>query len=264
MVRTDSNALQWRHNEHGGVSNHQPHDCLPNRLFERRSKKTSKLRVTGLCEGNSPETGEFPAQRTSNAKNVSIWWRHHNRFNVVRTDSNALKRSGAWRMVLHWSQTCMRRRASDQNNVYVSKRLNKQWKLPVIWLGMRPMWRHCNEFDTFLSHRDTFRPVIILNFPVGPIDNARMNAPGLTHCGVLKQYGDRGARLTKDYDVTNRSYPITRKQYKTVKSIFAVYGFKILCAISKGTFEIWHKILNPYTAKYAFYKVVKFWQLKIS
>ena len=42
-----------------------------------RSKKTSKLRVTGLCEGNSPVTGEFPAQRASNAENVSIWWRHH-------------------------------------------------------------------------------------------------------------------------------------------------------------------------------------------
>ena len=27
-----------------------------------RSKKTTKLRVTGLCEGNSPVTGEFPAQ----------------------------------------------------------------------------------------------------------------------------------------------------------------------------------------------------------
>ena len=26
-------------------------------------KKTSKLRVTGLCDGNSPVTGEFPAQR---------------------------------------------------------------------------------------------------------------------------------------------------------------------------------------------------------
>ena len=39
-----------------------------------RSKKTSKLRVTGLCEENSPLTGEFPAQRASNAENVSIWW----------------------------------------------------------------------------------------------------------------------------------------------------------------------------------------------
>ena len=59
-----------------GFSNHQPHDCLFNRLFRRRSKKTSKLPATGLCEGNSPETGEFPTQRVSNAENVSIWWRH--------------------------------------------------------------------------------------------------------------------------------------------------------------------------------------------
>ena len=70
-------ALHWRHNDHGGVSNHQPHDCLLNRLFRRRSKKTSKLCVTGLCAGNSPLTGEFPAQRASYAENVSIWWRHH-------------------------------------------------------------------------------------------------------------------------------------------------------------------------------------------
>ena len=70
-------ALQWCHNEHDGISNHQPHDCLLNRLFRHRSKKTSKLRVTGLCDRNSPVTGEFPAQRASNAKNVSIWWRHH-------------------------------------------------------------------------------------------------------------------------------------------------------------------------------------------
>ena len=45
--------------------------------FRRRSKKTSNLRVTGLCAGNSPVTGEYPAQRASNAENVSIWWRHH-------------------------------------------------------------------------------------------------------------------------------------------------------------------------------------------
>ena len=45
--------------------------------FIRRSNKISKLRVTGLCAGNSPGTGEFPAQMASNAENVSIWWRHH-------------------------------------------------------------------------------------------------------------------------------------------------------------------------------------------
>ena len=47
-------ALQWRHNWRDSVSNNQPHDCLLNRVFRRRSKKTSKLRVTGLCAGNSP------------------------------------------------------------------------------------------------------------------------------------------------------------------------------------------------------------------
>ena len=40
-------------------------------------KQTLKLRVTGLCAGNSPATGEFPAQMASNAENVSIWWRRH-------------------------------------------------------------------------------------------------------------------------------------------------------------------------------------------
>ena len=71
--------LWWRYNGRDGVSNHQPYDCLLNRLFRHRSKKTSKLRVTGLCVGNSPGTGEFPAQMTSNAENVSISWRHHAR-----------------------------------------------------------------------------------------------------------------------------------------------------------------------------------------
>ena len=70
-------SLQWRHNQRDGVSNHQPHDCLLNRLFRRRSKKTSKLCVTGLCAGNSPVTSEFPTQKASNAANISIWWRHH-------------------------------------------------------------------------------------------------------------------------------------------------------------------------------------------
>ena len=57
-------TLQWRHNEHDGVSNPQPIDCL----FRRRSKETSELRVTGLCKGNSPLTGEFLAQRSTNAE----------------------------------------------------------------------------------------------------------------------------------------------------------------------------------------------------
>ena len=70
-------SVQWRHNGQEGASNHQRHHCLLTRLFGSRSKETSKLCFTGLCAGNSPVTGEFPAQMASNAENVSIWWRHH-------------------------------------------------------------------------------------------------------------------------------------------------------------------------------------------
>ena len=75
--RAHTEILQWRHNGHHGVSNHQPHDCLLNRLFRRRWRKTWKLHVTGLCAGNSPVTGEFPTQMASYAENDSIWCRHH-------------------------------------------------------------------------------------------------------------------------------------------------------------------------------------------
>ena len=80
------NSLRWRHNEWDGVSNHQPHDCLLNRLSGCRSKKTSKPRVTGLCAGNSPGTGEFPAQMASNADTVSIWWRYAELENTTPVD----------------------------------------------------------------------------------------------------------------------------------------------------------------------------------
>ena len=53
----------------------------------RRSQKSSKLRVTGLCVGNSPVAGEFPAQRASNVEKsfhlmTSLWIR-----NVLITNS---------------------------------------------------------------------------------------------------------------------------------------------------------------------------------
>ena len=69
--------LRWRHNERCGVSNHRRLHRLLNRLSRRRSQKISKLRVTGLGEGNSPVTGEFPTPVASNAENASIWCRHH-------------------------------------------------------------------------------------------------------------------------------------------------------------------------------------------
>ena len=90
-------SLRWRHNERDGVSNHQPHDCLLNRLFRHRSKKTSELRVTGLCVGNSPVTGEFPAQMASAAENVSIWYCNH----VHLTDKDAYFASRSGHCIKH-------------------------------------------------------------------------------------------------------------------------------------------------------------------
>ena len=70
-------SLQWRHNDHDGVSNHQPHGCILNRLLRAQIKENIKApRHWPLC-GEVTGTGEFPTQRASNVENVSIWWRHH-------------------------------------------------------------------------------------------------------------------------------------------------------------------------------------------
>ena len=44
--------------------------------FRHSKKKKSKLRATGLCDEISPVSGDFPAQRASNAENVPNWGRH--------------------------------------------------------------------------------------------------------------------------------------------------------------------------------------------
>ena len=111
-------SLQWRHNGRDSVSNHRPHECLLNLLFRGRSNKTPKLRVTGLCAGNSPGTGEFHAQMASNAENVSFWWRHdvvteiRNQSSEYRffmklpeyqhVNTNALKFRGIVNYTNHW------------------------------------------------------------------------------------------------------------------------------------------------------------------
>ena len=72
--------LHWPHNDHDGVSNHQHHGYLLNRLFRRRSKNTSKLRVTGLCVGNSPRSVNSPHKGSVTRKmfpfdDVTMrWW----------------------------------------------------------------------------------------------------------------------------------------------------------------------------------------------
>ena len=62
LLWSKSSTLQWRHNERDDISNHQPRDCLLNRLFRHRSKKTSKFHITGLCARNSP-VHKWPVMR---------------------------------------------------------------------------------------------------------------------------------------------------------------------------------------------------------
>ena len=108
--------LDWCHNERDDIWNHRRLDYLLRRLFRCRSKKTSTLRVTGLCEGKStiwwrlhatqatnyshessdyqrmkPQSSVFTVlcegntrvsngfslQRAINMENVSMSWRHH-------------------------------------------------------------------------------------------------------------------------------------------------------------------------------------------
>ena len=74
-IWVNSKPLQWRYNEHDGVSKQQRPDCLLNRLFRHASKRTPKLRWP--LWGKPPATGGFPSQRVSDAEKVSIWLRHH-------------------------------------------------------------------------------------------------------------------------------------------------------------------------------------------
>ena len=131
-------ALQWRHNERDGVSNHQPHDFYSTVYSRRRSKKTSKLRVTGLCEGNSPMSGEFPAQRVNNAENVSIWWRHH-----------VFPRIG--RLVLEQSQNCP---SASELNLHpiatVHKKIPNQPKTNRLH-SQRLFWQRSALWDLFYA-----------------------------------------------------------------------------------------------------------------
>ena len=94
----DKASLQWRHNGRDGVSNQQHRDCLLNILFRCRSKK--KLRVTGLCEGNPPVTGEFSTQRNSITENVSIWWCHY----VSSTDHDWQGATSTYIFLTHWGR----------------------------------------------------------------------------------------------------------------------------------------------------------------
>ena len=90
LLFRDGISLQRRHNGSDRVSNHQPHYCLLNRLFGRRSKKHHSSASLAFVRGihrspvNSPHKGQWLGD-------VSIWWRHHvasliGRYNMTSTE----------------------------------------------------------------------------------------------------------------------------------------------------------------------------------
>ena len=153
-------TLHWRHNDHDGVSNHQPHGCLLNHLFRRRSKKTSKLRVNGLCAGNSPVPASY-------AENVSIWWRHHGisadrRHAIIWPNNDPVhRRIYAWPSLkeLKFNVILLRFISYIWNNfrsfnvfeIYHNKRVNrtnistfvnKIWTIGIIKTETQNVWSH--------------------------------------------------------------------------------------------------------------------------
>ena len=46
-------------------------------VYSGADKRKHQSSASLAFAGNSPVTGEFPAQMASNAENVSIWWRHY-------------------------------------------------------------------------------------------------------------------------------------------------------------------------------------------
>ena len=65
-------AIIFMSQERYNVLNHRPFEFLFNFLFELTSQKCHRFTSLAVCGG----ADRFPSQRTSNAVNVAISWRH--------------------------------------------------------------------------------------------------------------------------------------------------------------------------------------------
>ena len=141
------NTLPWRHNGHDSVSIHQPYDCLPNRLFERRSifqSSASLAFVRGIHRGpvNSPH--KWPVTRkmfpfddvTMMSRYDVIKWDHFLRYGPLCGEF-----TGPGEFPAQWPVT---RSFEVFFDLRLNKRLSKQpWGW---WFEMPPwsLWRRCN------------------------------------------------------------------------------------------------------------------------
>ena len=127
------------------------------------------------CEQNSPVTGEFPAQRTINAENVSIWWlwntkklifNHVQRSNYTEYQMITMMTSSngnSFRVTVplcgeftgHWWIPHIQRPVTWSFDVFfdlrLNKRLSKQSRGRWFETPSGSLWRHCNV----LWHRHT-------------------------------------------------------------------------------------------------------------
>ena len=163
-----SYSLQWRHNDRDGVSNHRPHHCLLGSIFRRRSK------ITGLCAGNSPVTGEFSAQMASNAEIVSIWWRHRvtSQYHMM-----TLSNGNIFRVTDHlcgeftghqWipAQRPVTRSFDVFFDLRLDESLSKQWWGWWFETTSRPLWHQCNDQKLWywLWKKGRFSALLMKNF----------------------------------------------------------------------------------------------------
>ena len=140
FIPISCNPLQWRHNGGDCVSNPQPHGCLLNRLFGHRSKKTSKLRVTGFCSrkftGNHwiPRTnGQLRGKRFSFTDVIMLTTQtpEQSRY-PTKTDNETTTRSNTWPMNKHifisiWNldiNSCRKKVGKSQDKIWKWINLN--------------------------------------------------------------------------------------------------------------------------------------------
>ena len=149
--------LQWRYNGHDSISNHQPHNCLFNHLFRRRSKKTSKLHVTGLCaipHTNGQLRGKCFHLMTSSCIGITVlkfkifhfWFQsyedilHHKKIRFIQTHDDVKRKHFLWYWPL-WGNSAITSKFPSQRpvtqsfdvvfdrclNKQLSKQLRRQW-----------------------------------------------------------------------------------------------------------------------------------------
>ena len=108
-------TLRCRHNERDGVSNHQPQDCLLNRLFRRRSKKHQSSASLALVWGihqwpmNSPHKGPvtrkmFPFDRHHDVI-MKIWLLELR--NLMQFIQYTIIFCCVWQLTSHLPHVCM-------------------------------------------------------------------------------------------------------------------------------------------------------------